>query len=76
MSIEEDYLSVDRGDATYVGEFGHRLNPPVSIHISIWCVMEFPVQWDVVIDILGLFLGLVNNEGRNEEFPISLGKYK
>ena len=57
-------------------ELGHGLKPPVSVHVAIWYVMDCPVQWDVVMDILGVLLGLVNNYGRHEELPISLGKYK
>ena len=76
VSIEEDYLIVDRGGTAYVGELGHGLKPLVSIHVTRWCVMDCPVQWDVVMEILGLILGLVKNDGRHEALPISLGKYK
>ena len=76
VSIKEEYLIVDRGGTTYVGELGHGLKSPVSIHVAIWCVMDFPVQWYVVMEILGVFLGLVKNDGRHESFPISSGKYK
>ena len=76
VSIKEDYLIVDRGGTAYVGELGHGLKPPVSIHVAIWCVMYCPVQWDVVMKILVLFIGLVNNDGRHESFSISTGKYK
>ena len=34
VSIEEEYLIVDRGGTAYVGELGHGLNPPVSIHVA------------------------------------------
>ena len=74
VSTEEEYLIFDRGGAAYVGELGHGLNPTVSIHVSIWCVMDCPVQWDIVTEILGLILGLVNNYRRHESFPISAGK--
>ena len=76
MSIKEEYLIVDRGDDAYVGELCHGIKPPVSIHVSKWCVMNCPVQLDVVMEILGVLLGLVNNDGRHESFPISSGKYK
>ena len=69
--IEEEYLIFDRGGAAYVGELGHGIKPPVSIRVAIWCVIDFPVQWDVVMEILGVFLGLVNNDGGHEAFPIS-----
>ena len=65
VSIEEEYLIVDRRCAAYVGALGHGLKPPVSIYVAIWCVMDCTVQWDVVIDILVLILGLVNNNGRH-----------
>ena len=42
--IEENYLIVDSGGAAYSGEFGHGFNPPVSIHIPAWCVVEYLVQ--------------------------------
>ena len=76
VSFEEEYLIVDRGGATYVVELGHDLKPPVSIHVARWCVMDCPVQWDVVMEILGVLLGLANNDGRHEAFPISSGKDK
>ena len=71
VSIEEEYLIVDRGGTAYFGELGHGLKPPVSIHIDRWCAMDCPVQWDVVMEILGLILGLVNNDKRHEAFTIS-----
>ena len=74
VSIEEEYLIVERGGTTYVGELGHDLKPPVSIHVDRWCVVDCTVQWDVVVEILGLLLGLVDNNGRHEAFPISSGK--
>ena len=76
MSIEEEYLIFDRGGTAYVGELGHCLNPPVSIHETRWCVMDCPVQWDVVMEIFGVLLVLVNNDVRHEALPISSGKYK
>ena len=76
VSIEEEYLIVDRGGTAYVGELGHTLKPPVSIHVSRWYVMDTSVQWDVVMEILGLLLVLVNNDGRHEALPISSGKDK
>ena len=76
VSIKEEYLIVDRGGTAYVVELGHGLNPPVSIHVARWCVMECPVQWDVVMEIFGVILGLVKNYRRHEGLPIRLGKYK
>ena len=76
VSVKEDYLTVDRGGAAYVGELGHGLKPPVSIYVSRWCVVECPVQWGVVMDTLGVLLGLVNNDGRHEALPISSCEYK
>ena len=52
VSIEEEYLIVDRGGAIYVGELGHDLKPPVSIHVSRWCGIDCSFQWDVVMDNL------------------------
>ena len=75
VSIEEDYLIVDRRGAAYVGELGHGLKTPVSIHVSRWCVMDCSVQWDVM-EILEVLLGMVNNTGRHEAFPTISGKEK
>ena len=71
MSTKEDCLIVDRGGTTSIGKLGHGLKTHVSI-----CVVDFPVQWDIVMDIFGVLLGLVNNDRRHEVLPISSGKYK
>ena len=76
VSIKEEYLIVDRGGAVYVGELGHVLKSPVSIHVAIRCVMDFPVQWNIVMEILGVLLGLAKNDGRQVSFTISLDKVK
>ena len=76
MSTKEEYLIFDRIYAAYVGELGHGLKPPVSVHVFMWCVMDCPVKWDVVMEILGVILGLVNNDKRHEALTISPGKYK
>ena len=77
MSTKEEYPIVERGGAAYVGELGHGIKPLVSIHVSRWFVMDFLVQWDVVMEILGVLLGLVKNDGRHELFPpISSCEYK
>ena len=34
VSIEEEYLIVDKGGTAYVGELGHGLKPPVSILLA------------------------------------------
>ena len=65
VSIKEEYLIVDRIGAVYVGELGHGIKSPFSIHVSRWFVVDCPVQWDVVMEILGLLFGLVNNDGRH-----------
>ena len=38
--------------------------------------MAFTVQWDVGVDILGVLLGLLNNDGWRETFTIGSGKDK
>ena len=38
--------------------------------------MDCPVQWNVDVEIFGLLLGLVYNDGWHEAFTIDLGKYK
>ena len=62
MSIEENYLVVDRGCAAYFVELGHGFKPPASINISRWCVVYFTVQWYVEVEIFKLLLGLVHND--------------
>ena len=76
MSTEEEYLIVDRGGAVYVGYLVHELKPPISIHVAIWCLMECPVQWGAMMDILRVLFGLVNNNGRHEALPIISCEYK
>ena len=38
--------------------------------------MEYPVQWDIIVDMLVLILGLVQNYGWHESFTIRSGKEK
>ena len=73
---KEYYLIVDRGGAAYVVELGHGFKPLISIHITRWCLMDCPVQWDVEVKISQVILVLVHNYGWHEELPISLGKDK
>ena len=54
VSTEEEYIIFDRGGAVYAGEIDHGLNPPVSIHVPRWCVMDCPVQLDIVMEIMGV----------------------
>ena len=75
MSIKEEYPIVDRGGAVYVVELGHGLKLPVYIHLARWCVMDCTVQWDVVMEILGVIISLVNNDGSHESSPISSFEY-
>ena len=60
ISIEEKNMIFDRVGAAYIGELGRGLKLYVSINVAIWYVMDCPVQWDVVMDILGVLLVLVN----------------
>ena len=76
ISIEDNYLIFYREGAAYVGELGHGFNPPASIHISRWCVMDFPDQWNVEVGIFGVLLGLVINNGWHEALIIGLVKDK
>ena len=70
MYIEENYFIVDSGGTAYGGELGRVFKPPVSIHIHRCYVVEYPVQWDIEVEILGLLLCLLHNDVRNESFPI------
>ena len=63
VSIKEKYLNVDMGGATYVGELVHGFYPSVSIHITRCRVFDYPVRWDILVDISGVLLGLVHNDG-------------
>ena len=74
MSIEDDYLIVGRGGAAYVGSLDHGIKPPVSIHVDRWYVIVCLFQWDVVVEILVLLLGLVNNDGCDVALPIRSGR--
>ena len=38
--------------------------------------MFYPVQRDIIVEILGVLLASVYNYGWDEALPISLGKYK
>ena len=76
MSFKEKYLIFDRVGATYVGELGHVFEQPFSVHIPRWCVVYCTFQWDVEVEILGLILDLVHNDGLHEAFPIGSVKYK
>ena len=68
VTIKENYLDIDRVGATYVGKLGHVFKPSVSIHIHIprLCVMDCTVQWNFELDIFGVLLGLVHNDGWHE----------
>ena len=68
--IKEKYLIVDSVGATYGRELGHGFNPTVSINIPLWCLVYYPFQWDVELEIL------VQNYGLNESFTIRSVKYK
>ena len=76
VSIEEVYIIFDRGGAAYVVELYHDIKPPVSVHVARCCVMYCPVQWGVVVEILGVLSGLVKKDGKHKSFPISSGKDK
>ena len=74
MSTKEKYLIVDRVRTIYVGGLDYWFKPHVFIHIHRWCVMDCTVQRYVEVDILGVLLGLVHNDGWHKEYPIVLGK--
>ena len=79
--VESDYRVHRRrlsdlltGEAPHMLEnWNHGRKPPVSIHVARLCAMECPVQWDFAMDILGVLIGSVNNDGRHEALPISSG---
>ena len=76
MPIEEKYLIADRGGATYIGKLGHGFKPSLSIHITIWCVVDCLVQWDLEVEILVVLIGLVHKNEWHESSPINSGKDK
>ena len=76
MFTKANYLIVDSGGAAYSGELVHGFKSPISIHIYVWCVVYYPVQWAVDVGILIVFLFLVNSYGWCEAFTIGSGKYQ
>ena len=40
--------------------------------MHVWCVVELPVQWYAVVDILGVLLCLVGKYGGHDVFTIGL----
>ena len=66
VTIKENYLDIDRLGATDFGKLGHVFKPSVSIHIPRLCVMDCTVQWNFKLDIFGVLLGLVHNDGWHE----------
>ena len=76
MSIKEQYLIFDRGGSVYVGELGHGFKASVSIHITGWYVMDYPVKWGNIEEILVVLPVFVRNDGWHEALPVSLGKDK
>ena len=56
MSIEESYLTFDSGRASYSEELCHGFKPPFSIHITVLCAAEYPVQWVIGVEIFGVLL--------------------
>ena len=64
------------GSAAYIGKLGYGFKPTVSVNITRWCIPDSPFQWDFEVDILGVILGLVNNDGWHEALPIIVGKDK
>ena len=71
VSTKEYYLIVDRGGTASVGELVNGLNLHLYIHVSRWCVMDWPVKSDFVMEILGVIFVLVKKYGIHEAFPIS-----
>ena len=72
VSTKEEYLIVDRRGAAYFEELGNGLKQHVFIHVAICHLMDFPVQWYVVMEIMVVILGLVNNDGRHKHRPSAL----
>ena len=73
MPTKEMFLIVDSIVAAYVGELVHVFKPTVSNHIPGCCLVNYPVQWDAEVEILGLIFFLVHNDGRNEAFSNWVG---
>ena len=66
IPTKENYLIVDSGGDAYGRDLGHGFKTTISIHIPRWCVMYYPVQWDVELETLGLIFLLVHNDGHHE----------
>ena len=76
MSIKENNFIPDSVVTTYSRELGSGFYPAVSIHITVWCIVDYPVQWGVEVEILGLIICLVHNDGGRGSFLIGSGKDK
>ena len=74
MSIKEMHFIADRGGFTYSGKLGCGFKPPIYIHIPGLCVVDYPVQWDVEVEILVLILYLVDSYRQHVSFTIGSSK--
>ena len=48
----------------------------MSIDIPIFCVVDYPINWNSIVYILELLLLLVDNSWQHELFTIDSGKDK
>ena len=67
ISIEKENLIVDSRGAVDSGELGREFNPPLYIHITGWCVVDCPVQWNAEVDIVKI-IDRVQDSYEEQEF--------
>ena len=60
MSIIEEYQWIEFVCSTDCLEMHHCLNPDIPFHKSRWYIVDYPVFWDVLVNILGAFFCLGN----------------
>ena len=59
MSIIEEDLWIELVLSTDSLEIHHCLHPIIPVHIPIWCIVDYPFFWDVVLNILCVVFFLV-----------------
>ena len=63
ISIKKNYFVFDIGGVAYGRELVRGFNPNASINVPGFFVVDYPVQWEVEVFILGVLILLVHNCG-------------
>ena len=72
--ITGEDLCIELVCSTYSIEMYHCLHPTISVHIPIWCIVEYTVLRNVVAKILRVFFCLVNYHRWHEALDIRSGE--